>query len=61
MFTMEPDKPKCIRCGQEIDPGLMNAAKHWTVCPKNPNILKSLVTKTPLIEAIKRTSKLPKS
>jgi hypothetical protein len=32
----------------------MNQAEHWVECPKNPNILKALETRSPLIEHVKQ-------
>jgi hypothetical protein len=51
MLIHKPYK-NCLRCGKEITPGLMNEAKHWLDCPKNPNRMKHLQNKTPLIEEI---------
>jgi hypothetical protein len=55
------DKIKCIRCGEEIEPGLMNQAHHWTECPKNPRIANILITRTPLIVHLKEQIKIKKA
>lgn len=49
----------CPKCGEELVPGLMNLAHHWTVCKKNHRTLLSILeNNTPLTDEIKRTQKI---
>jgi hypothetical protein len=57
MFVI-PKTIQCPKCGEEIQPGLMNITHHWTACRKNNKLVKILNQKTPLIDEIKRTQKI---
>ncbi|MFL5811341.1 MAG: hypothetical protein ACJ749_17595 [Flavisolibacter sp.] len=47
----------CPYCSSCILPGYSNIVKHWVECPKNPQFVKSLELKTPLIDEIKKNIK----
>lgn len=54
-------KPKtfvsCPYCESCILPGYMNVVNHYMECQKNPNLLKAMEYKTPLIDEIKKNIK----
>lgn len=54
-------KPKefvvCPYCNEKLSPGLMNIAKHWTVCPDNPIQHERMKMETPLIDELKKIVK----